>query len=101
MVAVEDGSGTLTCYFFGQSFLARTLQRGTRVAVSGVFDPIERKMMNPLHEVLADGIDAANELVWLWNSWGTAYALGGRFCMSYRTWEQLLSRQGDVTVPVT
>jgi hypothetical protein len=52
------------------------------------------------HEVVADGIDADNELVWFWNSWGTVFAQGGRFCMSYATWEQLLSQQGDVTVPV-
>ena len=52
------------------------------------------------HEFVADGIDATNQLVWFWNSWGTAFALGGRFCMSYTTWEQLLANQGDVTVPV-
>jgi hypothetical protein len=52
------------------------------------------------HEVVADGIDAGNELVWFWNSWGTAYGLGGRFSMSFTTWEQLLSEQGDVTVPL-
>jgi hypothetical protein len=52
------------------------------------------------HEVVADGIDAANELVWFWNSWGTQYGVGGRFCMNFDTWEQLLTQQGDVTVPV-
>ena len=52
------------------------------------------------HEIVADGIDADNQLVWFWNSWGTVFAQGGRFCMSYDTWEQLLSQQGDVTVPV-
>ncbi|HEX3796307.1 MAG TPA: hypothetical protein VHV57_17570 [Acidimicrobiales bacterium] len=54
------------------------------------------------HEVLADGIDAEKELVWCWNSWGTVFALAGRFCMSFATWEQLLDRknQGDVTVPI-
>jgi len=36
--------------------------------------------------------------VWFWNSWGTVYALGGRFCMSFDTWERLLEEQGDVTV---
>jgi hypothetical protein len=51
------------------------------------------------HEVVADGIDAENQLVWFWNSWGTVFAKGGRFCMSFSTWEQLLSEQGDVTVP--
>jgi hypothetical protein len=53
------------------------------------------------HEVVADGIDAPNELVWFWNSWGTSFGDGGRFCMSFATWEQLLSNQGDVTVPLT
>jgi hypothetical protein len=54
------------------------------------------------HEVLADGIDADKELVWLWNSWGKTFGVGGRFCMSFATWEQLLDRtnQGDVTVPI-
>jgi hypothetical protein len=52
------------------------------------------------HEVVADGIDAPNKLVWFWNSWGTSYAQGGRFCMSFDTWGQLLHERGDVTVPV-
>jgi hypothetical protein len=52
------------------------------------------------HEVLADGIDAPNELVWFWNSWGTQYGVGGRFCMSFDTWDQLLKERGDVTVPL-
>lgn len=52
------------------------------------------------HEIVADGIDAENELVWLWNSWGTQFAQGGRFCWSFDTWAQLLSSQGDVTVPI-
>lgn len=51
------------------------------------------------HEIVADGIDADNRLVWFWNSWGTAYALDGRFCMSFDTWDRLLHEQGDVTVP--
>lgn len=52
------------------------------------------------HEVVADEIDAENKLVWFWNSWGPDYAVGGRFCMSFDTWDQLLQEQGDVTVPV-
>jgi hypothetical protein len=52
------------------------------------------------HEVVADGIDAPNELVWFWNSWGTQFGVGGKFCMSFATWEQLLKNQGDVTVPI-
>ena len=52
------------------------------------------------HEVVADGIDAPNQLVWFWNSWGASYGLGGRFGMSFDTWAQLLTEQGDVTVPL-
>ena len=52
------------------------------------------------HEVVADAIDEPNRLVWFWNSWGASYGLGGRFCMSFDTWAQLLAEQGDVTVPM-
>lgn len=52
------------------------------------------------HEIVADGIDADNQVVYLWNSWGPSWGLGGRFCWSFDTWDQLLSSQGDVTVPV-
>lgn len=52
------------------------------------------------HEIVADGIDADKELVWFWNSWGTQFGLGGRFCMAFKTWETLLENQGDVTVPI-
>lgn len=52
------------------------------------------------HEIVADGIDATNQLVYLWNSWGSTWGVGGRFCWSFHTWEQLLASQGDVTVPV-
>lgn len=52
------------------------------------------------HEIVADRIDAASQLVYLWNSWGPAWGVGGRFCWSFDTWERLLATQGDVTVPV-
>jgi hypothetical protein len=52
------------------------------------------------HEVVADEIDATNSLVWFWNSWGTQFGVGGRFCMSFATWATLLTQQGDVTVPL-
>lgn len=52
------------------------------------------------HEIVADGIDAANQIVYLWNSWGPTWGLEGRFCWTFDTWEKLLATQGDVTVPV-
>jgi ATP-dependent DNA helicase RecG len=54
---VEDGSGSLSCYFFGQPFLARTLKPGTQVVVSGELDPLERRMLNPLFEVMEGEIE--------------------------------------------
>jgi hypothetical protein len=52
------------------------------------------------HEVVADQIDVAAKLVWFWNSWGAHFGVGGRFCMSFDTWQQLLAERGDVTVPI-
>jgi hypothetical protein len=52
------------------------------------------------HEIVADEIDEPNKLVWFWNSWGVQFAQGGRFCMTFDTWDQLLQQQGDVTVPL-
>ena len=53
IAAIEDGSGArLPLYFFGQPFLARTLKKGVRVVVSGELDPIERRMLNPMFEVV-------------------------------------------------
>ena len=50
---LRDDSGSLGLYFFGQSWLARTLPPGTRVVVSGELSPgPERQMMNPMFEVL-------------------------------------------------
>jgi len=58
-VALDDGSGArLGLYFFGQPFLARTLQRGARVVVSGELDPLERRMLNPLFEVVEGEMEA-------------------------------------------
>jgi len=54
---VEDGTGSLGCYFFGQAFLSRTLKPGTPVVVSGELDPLERRMVNPLFEVMEGDIE--------------------------------------------
>jgi ATP-dependent DNA helicase RecG len=51
-VTVNDGTGALGCYFFGQPFLARVLKKGVAVVVSGTVDPLERRMLNPLFEVI-------------------------------------------------
>jgi hypothetical protein len=51
------------------------------------------------HEILAYQIDADSRLVYLWNSWGPTWGIGGRFCWTFETWERLLSIKGDVTVP--
>lgn len=51
------------------------------------------------HEVLVNQIFATDQVIGLWNSWGPGWGVGGRFFMSWTTWDQLLSEQGDVTVP--
>jgi ATP-dependent DNA helicase RecG len=56
-VTVSDGSGTLPCYFFGQSWLARTLTPGTKVVVSGEIGGLERQMLNPLFEVIEGDLE--------------------------------------------
>jgi ATP-dependent DNA helicase RecG len=48
---VTDGSGWVTCHFFGQPWLARAIVPGASVVVSGVLDPTGR-MLNPLFEVI-------------------------------------------------
>jgi len=57
-VTIADDTGTLHAYFFGQSFLARTLQPGARVVVSGEFDPLDRRMLNPLFEVVEGDLES-------------------------------------------
>ena len=57
-ITVTDGSGTLPCYFFGQSWLARTLTAGTRVVVSGEIAGPERQMSNPMFEVVEGDLES-------------------------------------------
>jgi ATP-dependent DNA helicase RecG len=57
-VTVTDGSGTLPCYFFGQSWLSRTLTPGTRVVVSGEIGGPERQMLNPMFEVVEGDLES-------------------------------------------
>ena len=53
--SVEDGTGTVGCYFFGQPWLARVLSPGTRVVVSGELDGAGR-ISNPMFEVIEDDV---------------------------------------------
>lgn len=52
------------------------------------------------HEFVAVEINAEKQLVGFVNSWGASWGLNGRFYMAWSTWTQLLSEQGDVTVPI-
>ena len=56
-ITIADGSGVLGCYFFGQPFLARTLKPRARVVVSGVIDGFDRRMQNPMFEVVAEDME--------------------------------------------
>lgn len=52
------------------------------------------------HEVMAYGLDAENELIWFWNSWGPTWGQGGRFAMSFATADRLFHEDGDIIFPV-
>jgi hypothetical protein len=51
------------------------------------------------HEFVADEIVVEEKLVGFDNSWGRLFGLDGRFYMTWDTWDELLSQQGDVTIP--
>jgi ATP-dependent DNA helicase RecG len=57
VATIEDGTGTLACYFFGQPFLARTFRHGARVVVSGELDSLEGRMLNPLFEIVEGEVE--------------------------------------------
>ena len=50
------------------------------------------------HEVEASEIDAVNQRVWFWNSWGPNWGVKGRFYLTFRDLGKLLAQQGDVIV---
>jgi ATP-dependent DNA helicase RecG len=56
LVSVADVSGALPVVFYGQPFLAKVLRRGAKVVMSGELDPFERRMLNPLFEVVEDEV---------------------------------------------
>ena len=56
-ITVKDATGLLPCYFFGQSFLSRTLRTGSKVVVSGEYDALDRRMLNPMFEVIEGDLE--------------------------------------------
>lgn len=68
-------------------------------ASSGLVSIADGATVRGGHEVLVYGIDAENQQVLVMNSWGKAYGVNGTFRFSFDTWSQLLSEQGDVTIP--
>lgn len=55
------------------------------------------------HEYKLDELDVENRRIWILNSWGPNWGLGGRAWMSWDDFGGLLAQRGDVTVftPVT
>jgi hypothetical protein len=50
------------------------------------------------HEVLLDQIDVDRQLVWLQNSWGDGWGLGGRAAMAWHDLDAALADSGDATI---
>lgn len=64
----------------------------------GLIDIKPRARVEGGHEICAFGIDATEELVWFWQSWGKwGYKNTGKFCMRFATLDRLLQNQGDCT----
>lgn len=66
------------------------------------------------HEICADQIVVPSDvtvsnmmsnldriMVGLWQSWGPSFGVGGRFYWTAKTWAELMSQGGDVTIPRT
>lgn len=55
------------------------------------------------HEYKLDQLDVENKRIWIQNSWGTSWGIGGRAWMTWDDFGGLLAQRGDVTVftPVT
>lgn len=49
------------------------------------------------HEIELEELDVDNELVWLTNSWSTAWGVDGRACIGWDDFGRLLDEKGDVT----
>jgi hypothetical protein len=74
------------------------------VWLAGMVDPdagrlFARGTVQGGHEYLVDEIDVVRRTVWLTNSWGARWGLGGRAYLSWDDMGLLLGQQGDVTVP--
>lgn len=68
--------------------------------INGVVSISPNAVVRGGHEYCAAGIDAVARLVWFWQSWGEWGLDGsGQFAMTWDTIAQLLSEQGDYTVP--
>lgn len=52
------------------------------------------------HEVVIEGLDWENKLVWLCNSWGSGWGFGGAFAMTVSDYAKALADHGDATFPL-
>jgi hypothetical protein len=67
-------------------------------AANGLIRITRRASVRGGHEFELEELDVENRLVWLTNSWSTAWGAGGRACIGWDDFGRLLSEQGDVTV---
>jgi hypothetical protein len=91
VAAVEKGAGMAGTNWYQGMFTPDA---------NGVVSISKRDTVAGGHEYVVRQIDAKNELVWCDNSWGTSFGVGGRFAMSFTTFERLITEDGDFTTLV-
>jgi hypothetical protein len=104
--------GYLTAYrhcFSFTSFLSALQTQPLIVGTefyAGMEDPDKTGFVKPTgdllggHEYVALGVDYGLQQLTFLNSWGKNWGVNGRFRMSFESFETLLSRQGDATIPI-
>jgi hypothetical protein len=108
--AKADGYAASYAHAFGLEHMLGALQ--LRPVICGtawtqdMFAPDSQGFIAPTgqvaggHEYLCLGCDVENEFLTFLNSWSATWGLGGRFKIKFQDYDELLSANGDVVVPV-
>lgn len=91
LAALQSGPVLLGCYWYDSFDTPDS---------SGLIEITRDASIRGGHEVVLDELDTERDLVWFTNSWGSAWGVRGRACMSWETLQKLLEQDGDIVVPL-